>query len=170
MARKGNPGLAANAQVTAGVQAQALEAHRSYLPTGDLSSMVAPVSRDPLPATPDNDCASTNFSFQPSQTLDALTKLRGVFHSHRAPRWSSPSTPSARSRPESTRPSWEVEASRSKESGQVADVDSTFARRNWGAKLAREMLSMLERGLGVSERRRRRRSTRSWPRARETLR
>jgi hypothetical protein len=43
MARKGNPGLAANAQVTAGVEAQALEAHRNYLPTGDLSSMVAPV-------------------------------------------------------------------------------------------------------------------------------
>ena len=45
MARKGNPGLAANAQVTAGVEAQALEAHRSYYPTGDLLSTVAPVPR-----------------------------------------------------------------------------------------------------------------------------
>jgi outer membrane protein TolC len=146
MARKGNPGLAANAQVTAGVQAQALEAHRSYLPTGDLSSMVAPVPEIRCQATPDNDCASTNFSFQPSQTLDALTKLRGVF---------------TRTELKVVQPIYTfgkisagidaaelgVEASRSKESGQVADVELNVRKAYWGAKLAREMLSMLDEGL-----------------------
>src|SRR5208283_796799 len=81
MARRGNPGLAANAQVTVGIEAQALEAHRSYLPTGDLSSTVAPVPRiQCFPSSDGTDsCAHTNFYFENSQTFDAITKLRGVF-------------------------------------------------------------------------------------------
>ena len=40
-----------------------------------------------------------------------------------------------------------MEASRSKESGQVADVELNVRKAYWGAKLARELLSMLDEGL-----------------------
>jgi outer membrane protein TolC len=146
MARKGNPGLAANAQVTAGVQAQALEAHRSYLPTGDLSSTVAPVPEIRCTATADNDCASTNFSFQPSQTFDALTKLRGVF-TRTEIRLVQPLYTFGKISAGINAAELGVEASRSKELGLVADVELNVRKAYWGAKLAREMLSMLDEGL-----------------------
>ncbi|MGB8297418.1 MAG: TolC family protein [Polyangia bacterium] len=147
MARKGNLGLAANTEVTAGVEAQALEAHRSYLPTGDLLSTVAPVPRIRcLGLDPNDPCATTNFSFQPKETFAAITDLRGVF---------------TRTELKIVQPLYTfgkisagvdaaelgVEASRSKESGQVADVELNVRKAYWGAKLAREMMSMLDEGL-----------------------
>jgi outer membrane protein TolC len=146
MARKGNPGLAANAQVTASVEAQALEAHRSYWPTGDLSSTLAPVPEIRCKATADNDCASTNFSFQPSQTFDAITKLRGVF-TRTEIKLIQPIYTFGKLSAGINAAELGVEASRSKESGQVADVELNVRRAYWGAKLAREMLSMLDEGL-----------------------
>jgi outer membrane protein TolC len=145
MARKGNPGLAASAQVIAGVEAQALEAHRSYLPTGELSSTVAPVPEIRCLPDPGN-CQSTNFAFQTSSTFDSITNLRGVF---------------TRTELKLVQPIYTfgkisagidaadrgVEASRSKQSGQVADVELNVRKAYWGAKLAREMLSMLDEGL-----------------------
>src|SRR5450631_238573 len=41
LARKGNPGLAAGEKATAGIEAQLLEAKRSYYPTGELNSLLA---------------------------------------------------------------------------------------------------------------------------------
>ena len=146
MARKGNPGLAANAQVTAGVEAQALEAHRSYWPTGDLSSTVAPVPEIRCNATADNDCASTNFSFQPSQTFDAITKLRGVF-TRTEVKLVQPIYTFGKISAGINAADLGVEASHSKESGQVAEVELNVRKAYWGAKLAREMLSMLDEGL-----------------------
>ena len=49
MARKGNPGLQANAQVTAGFEAQALGAYRTRLPTGELTSTLAPACMSSRP-------------------------------------------------------------------------------------------------------------------------
>ncbi|HJX66718.1 MAG TPA: TolC family protein [Polyangia bacterium] len=148
MARKGNPGLAANAQVTAGVQAQALEAHRSYFPTGDLSSTLAPVPR--IQCFPSSDgidtCARTNFFFQNSQAFDAITNLRGVF-TRTDLKIVQPLYTFGKISAGIDAAELGVEASRSKESGQVADVELNVRRAYWGAKLAREMLSMLDEGL-----------------------
>jgi len=146
MARSGNPGLAANAQVTAGVEAQALEAHRSYLPTGELSSTVAPVPRIHCVASGDDDCARTNFSFQTSQTLDAFTDLRGVF-TRTELKVVQPLYTFGKISAGINAADLGVEASRSKQSGQVADVELSVRKAYWGAKLAREMLSMLDEGL-----------------------
>ena len=158
MARKGNPGLAANAQVTAGVEAQALEAHRTYLPTGDLSSMVAPVPEircQSLTLNPngptdlnyrEQHCDNTSFSFQPKQTFSAITDLRGVF-TRTELKIVQPIYTFGKISAGVNAAELGVEASRSKESGQVADVELNVRRAYWGAKLAREMLSMLDEGL-----------------------
>ena len=143
LARRGNPGLAANAQVTVGIEAQALEAHRTYLPTGDLSSMVAPV---PEIRCRDNDCTTTTFSFQPSETFDAITKLRGVF-TRTELKIVQPIYTFGKISAGVNAAELGVEASRSKESGQVADVELNVRKAYWGAKLARELLSMLDEGL-----------------------
>jgi hypothetical protein len=45
LARKGNPGLAAGEQATAGIEAQLLEAKRNYMPTGELNSLFAQALR-----------------------------------------------------------------------------------------------------------------------------
>jgi outer membrane protein len=158
MARKGNPGLAANAQVTAGVEAQALEAHRNYLPTGDLSSMVAPVPEircQPLTLNPngptdlnyrDQHCDNTNFSFQTKQTFSAITDLRGVF-TRTELKIVQPLYTFGKISAGINAAELGVDASRSKASGQVADVELNVRRAYWAAKLAREMLSMLDEGL-----------------------
>ncbi len=147
MARKGNPGLAANAQVTAGVEAQALEAHRSYYPTGDLLSTVAPVPRIQCNAKARLiRCANTNFSFQPSQTFAAITDLRGVF-TRTEIKLVQPIYTFGKLSAGINAADLGVEASRSKESGQVADVELNVRKAYWGAKLARELLSMLDEGL-----------------------
>ena len=149
MARKGNPGLAANAQVTAGVEAQALEAHRSYWPTGDLSSTVAPVPR--IHCYPSSDgtdsCANTgNFAFQPSQTFAAITDLRGVF-TRTDVRLVQPIYTFGKISAGVNAAELGVAASRSRELGQVEDVELNVRKAYWGAKLARELLSMLDEGL-----------------------
>ena len=158
MARKGNPGLAANAQVTAGVEAQALEAHRNYLPTGDLSSMVAPVPEihcQPLTLNPNGStdlnyreqhCDNTNFSFQTKQTFSAITDLRGVF-TRTELKIVQPIYTFGKISAGINAAELGVDASRSKASGQVADVELNVRRAYWAAKLAREMLSMLDEGL-----------------------
>jgi outer membrane protein TolC len=158
MARKGNPGLAANAQVTAGVEAQALEAHRNYLPTGDLSSMVAPVPEihcQPLTLNPngptdlnyrEQHCDNTNFSFQTKQTFSAITDLRGVF-TRTELKIVQPIYTFGKISAGINAAELGVDASRSKASGQVADVELNVRRAYWAAKLAREMLSMLDEGL-----------------------
>ena len=143
MARKGNLGLAANTQVTAGIEAQALEAHRTYLPSGDLSSTVAPVPRI---YCENSDCTLTNLSFQPSQTFDAITKLRGVF-TRTEVKIVQPIYTFGKISAGVNAAELGVEASRSKESGQVADVELNVRKAYWGAKLAREMMSMLDEGL-----------------------
>jgi outer membrane protein len=148
MARSGNPGLAANAKVTAGVEAQALEAHRSYLPTGELSSTVAPVPEIKCLASAngDNDCARTSMSFVPSSAFDAFSNLRGVF-TRTELRVVQPLYTFGKISAGINAADLGLEASRSKQSGQVADVELSVRRAYWGAKLAREMLSVLDEGL-----------------------
>jgi outer membrane protein TolC len=146
MARSGNPGLAANAKVTAGVEAQALEAHRSYLPTGEFSSTLAPVPEIKCVASGDNDCARTSMSFVPSSAFDSFSNLRGVF-TRTEIRVVQPLYTFGKISAGVNAADLGLEASRSKQSGQVADVELSVRRAYWGAKLAREMLSVLDEGL-----------------------
>ncbi|HEX7499764.1 MAG TPA: hypothetical protein VF524_05590, partial [Polyangia bacterium] len=72
LARKGNPGLAAGEQATAGIEAQLLEAKRSWMPTGELNSLLAQAPRitctgvkgaasssDGTPFTTEQNCVQT---------------------------------------------------------------------------------------------------------------
>jgi outer membrane protein TolC len=145
MARKGNPGLQANAQVTAGFEAQAIGAYRSRLPTGELTSTVAPVPE--IRCNPSlADCRETNFAFRPSDTFDAITNLKGVF-TRTEIKLVQPIYTFGKISAGITAAEAGVEASRSKQSGQVNDVELSVRRAFWGAKLARELLSMLNEGL-----------------------
>ena len=149
MARKGNPGLAANAQVTAGVEAQALEAHRSYWPTGDLLVDCGAGSEIRCGQTTDltTDCATTNFSFQPSADLRRHHQICAAYSRAPRSRCVQPIYTFGKISAGINAADLGVEASRSKESGQVADVELNVRRAYWGAKLARELLSMLDEGL-----------------------
>jgi outer membrane protein TolC len=144
MARKGNPGLAANAQVTAGVEALALEAHRNYYPTGEFLSTLAPVPRI---TCNDPECTKTSFSYKPSETFAAITDLHGVF-TRTEIKLVQPVYTFGKISAGINAAELGVEASRSRQSGQVADVELNVRKAYWGAKLARELLSMLDEGLG----------------------
>jgi outer membrane protein TolC len=120
-----------------------LEAHRSYWPTGDLLSTVAPV---PKIYCENPDCTQTNLSFQPSQTFASITDLRGVF-TRTEIKLVQPIYTFGKLSAGVNAADLGVEASRSRASGQVADVELNVRRAYWGAKLARELLSMLDEGL-----------------------
>jgi outer membrane protein len=151
MARKGNPGLQANAQVTAGAEAQVLGAYRSRLPTGELTSTLAPVpeircqSNDPNFSGIEN-CSRTGFAFRTSDTFDAITNLKGVF-TRTEIRLVQPIYTFGKISAGITAAEAGVEATRSKQSGQVNDVELNVRKAYWGAKLAREMVSMLNEGV-----------------------
>jgi outer membrane protein TolC len=152
LARKGNPGLKANAQATAGAEAQALGAYRSRFPTGELTSMLAPMteircdSGDPNnPSTVDN-CFKTNFSFQSSKTFDAITNIHGIF-TRTELKLVQPIYTFGKIDAGITAAEAGVEAIRNQQSGKINDVELNVRKAYWGAKLARELLSMLNEGI-----------------------
>src|SRR5213075_2276110 len=84
MARKSNPGLAAGAQQTAGIEAQLSEARWSKMPSGELLSLLAPapeilcqpdINQDPKSFSKqfrEENCVRTNIS-------EASINIKGVF-------------------------------------------------------------------------------------------
>jgi outer membrane protein TolC len=157
MARKGNPGLQANAQVTAGAEAQALGAYRSRFPTGELTSTLAPMTeircRDTQPHDPNtpaisplDNCTNTNFYFQSSSTFDAITNIKGIF-TRTEVKLVQPIYTFGKIDAGITAAEAGVEATRSQQSGKVNEVELSVRKAYWGAKLARELLSMLNEGI-----------------------
>ncbi len=154
LARKGNPGLQANAQATASAEAQALGAYRSRFPTGELTSTLAPMTeircRNNNPSDPDfsplENCTNTNFSYQSSSTFDAITNISGIF-TRTELKLIQPIYTFGKISAGITAAEAGVEATRSKQMGQVNDVELSVRKAYWGGKLAREMLSMLDEGL-----------------------
>jgi outer membrane protein len=151
MARKGNPGLAAGAQATAGIQAQVLVAKRSRLPTGEFSSMVAQAPRircyDSTGTRNVNDCTHTDaVGYDSSGLLNAITP-RGVFTRTELklvqPIYTFGKISAGVEAAESG-----VKASQSKEGGLLADVELNVRKAYWAAKLARELLATLDEGSG----------------------
>jgi outer membrane protein TolC len=157
MARKGNPGLQANAQVTAGAEAQALGAYRSRFPTGELTSTLAPMTEircqdnhptvpGTTPIPPLDNCTSTSFSYQSSKMFDAITNIQGIF-TRTELKLVQPIYTFGKISAGITAAEAGLEAIRSKQSGQVNDVELNVRKAYWGAKLARELLSMLNEGI-----------------------
>lgn len=157
LARKGNPGLLAGAQATAAVEAQLSEARRSWLPSGDLSSLLAPAPElrcelDELdlqvfPRPPGVDaktwreqhCYRTNLSdaqvrFGGIFTRTDVTLVQPVYTFGKI----SAAITAARSG---------VQASRNREAGLMADLDLNVKRAYFGAKLAREILRTIDEGV-----------------------
>jgi outer membrane protein len=158
MARKGNPGLAAGVQATASIQAQLLEAKRSYLPTGELNSLLAPTMEircmsatdttvNPDKAVRERDCVRTDFNYDRSSWADAITNIRGVFTRTEIklvqPIYTFGKISAGVAAAESG-----VKASQSRQFGLVADLELSVRKAYWGAKLAREILATLNEGSG----------------------
>jgi outer membrane protein TolC len=148
LARKGNPGLAAGEQATAGIEAQLLEAKRSWMPTGELNSLLsqAPSIRCKdagayVNSTPQN-CASTDaIGADSSGFLHAITPA-GVFTRTELklvqPVYTFGKLTAGVAAAESG-----VKASQSRQFGLVADLELNVRKAYWGAKLATEVLSTL---------------------------
>jgi outer membrane protein len=160
LARKGNPGLAAGAQATAGIEAQLVEARRNYLPTGELNSLLAPTNEircqdasgyvNPDKSAREDNCVRTGFTYDASSWADAITHIRGVFTRTEVklvqPIYTFGKISAGVAAAESG-----VKASQSRQFGLVADLELNVRKAYWGAKLAREILATLDEGSGYLE-------------------
>ncbi len=157
LARKGNPGLVAGEKATAVVQAQLLEAKRSYYPMGELNSMVSQAPRircynaagqedtyncQNTTGAPDKAAVGTS----PSSFFDAITPA-GVFTRTELkliqPVYTFGKLTAGVAAAESG-----VKASQQREGGLLADLELNVRKAYWGAKLARSILSTLNEGNG----------------------
>ncbi|MDX2024009.1 MAG: TolC family protein [Deltaproteobacteria bacterium] len=140
LARRYNPGLGAGDRATASVRAQVGEAERNWLPSGELTSLLAPSPKIKCSPDPYN-CITT------PDIRDATLKLDGVF---------------TRTQLTFTQPVYTfgkisagveaaeagVEASRGREQAMAAELDYNVRRAYYGFKLARELQATLKEGLG----------------------
>ena len=153
LARKGNPGLAAGEQATAGIEAQLLEAKRSWMPTGELNSLLsyAPEIRcyDSTGQPNELNCQNTGH-----ETVGAGTDgfLKGI----------TPKGVLTRTELKLVQPIYTfgkisagvaagesgVKASQNRQFGLVADLDLNVRKAYWGAKLATEILATLNEASG----------------------
>lgn len=155
LAKQQNPGLDAGRQATAGIEAQLTEARRSWLPSGEFFTLIAPspdIRCDPdetiFPRTPDTDaktwrqehCYRTNIS-------ETTLKFNGVFSRTEIklvqPLWTFGKISAGVAAAESG-----VHASRGREAGLAADLELNLKKAYWGAKLAREVMDTLNEGMG----------------------
>ncbi len=157
MARQGNPGVAAAAQATAGVEAQLEEAERMKWPSGELTSVLAPMTEVKCSTGDEaldslgkdyrlDHCWNTNFSFESDQMFKAITNIKGVF-TRTEFKLVQPIYTFGKLAAGEAAATQGVEASRGREAGAVADVEQKVRKAYWGAKLARELQSTLKEGL-----------------------
>jgi outer membrane protein, multidrug efflux system len=152
LARKGNPGLAAGAQATARVEAQLLEAERSWMPSGEVLGLLAPapeircVASLPNPGGIDDktwrerNCSET-------RPTEASINLRGVF-TRTELRLVQPLFTFGKIAAGRLAATEGVAASRNREAGLAADLDFNVKRAYWGFKLARSVIDTLVEGRG----------------------
>ena len=153
LARKGNPGLAAGEKATAGIEAQLLEAKRSYYPTGELNSLLAQApeihcydasgARD----TTGQNCVNTGdkaIGASSEGFLKAITPA-GFFTRTELklvqPLYTFGKLTAGVAAAESG-----VKASQERQSGLMADLELNIRKAYWGAKVAREILATLNEG------------------------
>jgi outer membrane protein TolC len=156
LARKGNPGLAAGEQATAGIEAQLLEAKRAWMPTGELNSLLAQAPRitctgetgalasdQKTPLTAEQNCVQTqSIGTNSDGFLRAITPA-GVFTRTELklvqPIYTFGKISAGVAAAESG-----VKASQSRQFGLVADLELNVRKAYWGAKLATEILATLK--------------------------
>jgi outer membrane protein TolC len=159
LAKRSNPGLAAGAQATAAIEAQLLEAKRSWYPTGELLALAAPApeircapSEQIVPRPADqsvedwreNNCYRTN---TPEATLNSL---KGIF-TRAEIRLVQPLYTFGKISAGVDAAQRGVAASRGREAGLAADLELNVKRAYFGLKLAREVVEMLSEGIGYLE-------------------
>ena len=160
LARKGNPGLAAGEQATAGIEAQLLEARRNYYPTGELNSLLAQAPRISCTGeykavgtdgktilSPEQNCVQTqSIGTNSDGFLNAITPA-GIFTRTELklvqPLYTFGKLTAGVAAAESG-----VKASQSRQFGLVADLDLNVRKAYWGAKLATEILATLNEASG----------------------
>jgi outer membrane protein/S-layer protein transport system outer membrane protein len=157
LARRQNPGLAAGAQATAGIEAQLREAERSWHPTGELLSLLAPAPeircRTDLPVPDGADpqawreehCDRTNV-YDSTTLYDRSLNLRGLF-TRTELRLTQPIYTFGKIAAGKQAAERGVQASRDREAGLRADLELNVRRAYYGFKLAREVLDTLSEGL-----------------------
>jgi outer membrane protein len=152
LARKGNPGLAAGEQATAGIEAQLLEAKRNYMPTGELNSLFAQApsihcqdGKD-KPSTEQNCVETERIGTNGDGFLRAITPA-GFFTRTELklvqPIYTFGKLTAGVEAAESG-----VKASQSRQFGLVADLELNVRKAYWGAKLATEILATLNEASG----------------------
>ena len=138
LAKKSNPGLAAGAQQTAQIEAQLSEAKRSWMPSGELVSLVAPVPE--LRCIPSiEECTKTNIT-------EASLNLKGVF-TRTEVKLVQPIFTFGKISAGINAAEAGISASKSREPGIAADLELNVRRAYWGAKLAREILETVKDGM-----------------------
>jgi len=163
LARKGNPGLAAGEQATAGIEAQLLEAKRAWMPTGEINSLLSQAPRIsctgqqgstigddgkliPAPAAEQNCVQTQAIGTNSSGFLNAITPA-GVFTRTELklvqPVYTFGKISAGVAAAESG-----VKASQNRQFGLVADLDLNVRKAYWGAKLATEILATLDEASG----------------------
>ena len=155
LARKGNPGLAAGEQATAGIEAQLLEAKRSWMPSGELNSILtyAPSIHcqdgHGNPSSEQNCVQTESIGANSSGFLHSITPA-GVFTRTELklvqPVYTFGKISSGVAAAQSG-----VKASQNRQFGLVADLDLNVRKAYWGAKLATEILATLNEASGYLE-------------------
>ncbi len=150
LAKRNNPGVAAAVEQTEGVQALLLEANRSWLPTGELLTLLAPAPEVrcqtdlPVPSGADaktwreEHCERTNIR-------EASVNLSGVF-SRTELRFVQPVYTFGKISAGVSAARAGIAASRSREQSVLADLELNVKRAYWTVKLAREILEALGEG------------------------
>jgi outer membrane protein len=153
LAKKSNPGLAAGAQATAAVQAQVLEAKRSYYPTGELNSLLAQAPEircfDANGQRSEQNCQNTGseaIGTGPSGFLTAI-KPAGVF-TRTELKLIQPVYTFGKISAGVAAAEMGLKASQDRQTGLLADLELGIRKAFWGAKLAREILATLREGSG----------------------
>ena len=146
LARKNNPGLAAGARATQKVEAQLSEANRSWMPTGEVVSLLAPVPEVRCEQIPGLNVKPSDYCIRTNVT-ETSTKFSGLFTRTELhlvqPVFTFGKITAGRNA--ATRG---VAASKSQEQGLAADLALNVRRAYYGIKLGRAVLETFEEGIG----------------------
>ncbi len=138
LARRFNQGLGAANRATAIVRAQLSEAQRSWLPTGELTSLLAPAPSIKCDQGEDT-CISTGSRNVPVGFAGVFTRTQITL--------AQPVYTFGKIRAGVDAAEAGVEAARNQEAAAVAELDLNVSRAYFGLKLAREIESTLSEGL-----------------------
>lgn len=144
LARRANPGVTANARASEAFSAQASEAVRSWLPTGELTSLLSPSPKiECYPSS--RNCVGTDGPFE--STVD----FKGVFTRTQL-NVSQPIFTFGRLTAGIDAAEASAQASRAREQAALAQLELNVKRAYYGFKLAHAVAMSLEEALGYVKR------------------